>query len=75
MNETADLNDPIVTLNNVQETVPVSYCSRKERLLSCIGGDPEKLTITPTMQLQLFRIQLRQTDVHNIIKLKFCVAI
>lgn len=33
MNETADLNDPIVTLNNVQETVPVSYCSRKERFV------------------------------------------
>jgi hypothetical protein len=32
---TADLNDSTVTLQSVQgETVPVSYCSRKERLLS-----------------------------------------
>jgi hypothetical protein len=32
MSEIADLND---TIHSVQgETVPVSYCSRKERLLS-----------------------------------------
>ena len=35
MGETADLNDSTVTLHSVQrKTVPVTYCSRKERLLS-----------------------------------------